>query len=90
MVVAEAASFGTPVVVCPGPDNAAGERVIEGVNGALAADASAEELGSAILRVLDGGEELRHATARWFSAHREELTIERSIESARRLYEAPA
>lgn len=90
MVVAEAASLGTPVVVCPGPDNAAGERVIEGVNGALAADASPEELGQAILRVLEGGEALRGETARWFSANRADLTIERSIESARRLYEAAA
>jgi glycosyltransferase involved in cell wall biosynthesis len=87
MVVAEAASLATPVVVCPGPDNAAGDRVVEGVNGALAADASPEEVGRAILRVMDGGEALRRETARWFSAHRTDLLLEESIESARRLYE---
>jgi glycosyltransferase involved in cell wall biosynthesis len=67
MVVAEAAAAGAPVAVCRGPDNAAADRVEEGVNGALAPIHTAEHLAAAIDRVLAGGEELRRSTRDWYA-----------------------
>ena len=86
MVVAEAAARGIPVVVSAAPDNAAAERVVEGENGAIAPSAAPRDLAAAILRVLDGREELRQRTARWFAANADSLSIERSLERARALY----
>ena len=48
LVVIEAAARGTPSVVVEGPDNAAVELIEEGVNGVVAASASAEDLAAAI------------------------------------------
>jgi glycosyltransferase involved in cell wall biosynthesis len=79
VVVVEAAARGTPSVVVAGSENAATELVLEGVNGAVAADASAERLAEALLRVLDAGPSLRESTTRWFAEHAAELTIERSL-----------
>ena len=55
LIVVEAAARGTPSVVVMGPENAATELVVEGVNGAIAASAAPEELADALLRVFDGG-----------------------------------
>ena len=55
LVVVEAASHGTPIVVVAAPDNAAVELIEEGVNGFVAASASSEDLADAILRVEAAG-----------------------------------
>ena len=80
LVVVEAAARGTPCVVVAGPENAATELVQEGVNGAIATDASPDALADALLRVLDAGRGLRESTSRWFTANVERLTLERSLE----------
>ncbi|MGH3111164.1 MAG: glycosyltransferase family 4 protein [Gaiellaceae bacterium] len=80
LVVVEAAARGTPSVIVDGPENAAIELVREGVNGAVAADASSGNLSAAILRVLDAGPTLRETTARWFAENADELRIDRSLE----------
>jgi glycosyltransferase involved in cell wall biosynthesis len=86
MVVAEAAVRGVPVVVCPGPDNAAVERVVDGVNGRVAAGAEPDEVGAAIADVIDGGAELRASAVRWYSEHAEELSVDATLRRARALY----
>ena len=59
-----------PDVVTAG--NAAAELVEEGVNGTVAA--SPAELGAAIVRALEGGEELHRSTAAWYAANAERLS----------------
>jgi glycosyltransferase involved in cell wall biosynthesis len=88
MVVAEAAAAGTPVVVCRSRDSATGELVEEGVNGAVAARPAPREIGKAIVRVLDGGEELRARTQSWFAENRERLSMAGSIARVKELYAA--
>jgi glycosyltransferase involved in cell wall biosynthesis len=86
MVVAEAAARGVPVVVCPGPDNAAAERVVDGVNGRVAASAEPADIGAAIVDVIDAGAELRASVARWYGEHAEELSVDATLRRARALY----
>jgi glycosyltransferase involved in cell wall biosynthesis len=80
LIVVEAAAQGTPSVVVAGPDNAATELVHEGVNGAIAVDESAEEVGGALLRVLDGGPALRETTTLWFAEMSDTLRLDRSLD----------
>lgn len=80
LVVVEAAAHGTPSVIVEGPENAAGELVREGVNGAVAASPSPEDLADALLRVVEAGQHLRASTARWFAENAEMLTLDRSLE----------
>jgi glycosyltransferase involved in cell wall biosynthesis len=80
LVVAEAASRGTPSVVVAAEDNAAAELVQVGVNGEVAASHSPEDLGSAIVRALEGGDALRRSTAEWFARERVERSLRRSVD----------
>ncbi len=80
MVVVEAASRGTPSIVVAGPDNASSELVEDGINGVIAPSASAEDLGAAIVRVREGGEDLRQSTAEWFRANANRLSLGRSLD----------
>jgi glycosyltransferase involved in cell wall biosynthesis len=80
MVVIEAAREGTPCVVVQGPDNAAVELVSEGVNGFVAASASADDLAAAIVRVHDAGAQLRRSTSGWFAANARALSLDGSLE----------
>jgi glycosyltransferase involved in cell wall biosynthesis len=79
MVVVEAAARATPSVVVAGEDNAATELLIEGVNGEIAPSADARAIADAIVRVHEGGFELRVSTGRWFSEHADELSLESSL-----------
>lgn len=80
LVVIEAAARGVPVVVVEGPDNAAVELVEEGTNGAIANSAEPRELAAAIVRVHEGGPELRDSAAAWFRRNADRLSFERSFE----------
>jgi glycosyltransferase involved in cell wall biosynthesis len=88
LIVVEAAAHGTPSVVVAGPDNAATELVREGVNGAIAADASAEQIGSAILRVVAAAAVLRESTKRWFADTADTLRLDRSLDVVLESYAA--
>jgi glycosyltransferase involved in cell wall biosynthesis len=88
LVVVEAAARGTPSVVVAGPENAAVELVVDGVNGAVAPSAAVDELAAAILRVVDGGAPLRESTVRWFAENAERLRIDRSLEAVLASYAA--
>jgi glycosyltransferase involved in cell wall biosynthesis len=85
-VVVEAAARGVPVVVVEGQDNAAIEFVEEGVNGAIAPSAAADDLAAAIVRVHRAGPELRRSTLRWFRRNADRLSLERSLETVLRVY----
>ena len=78
LVVAEAASHGTPSVVVAGEDNASAELVVDGENGFVAACAAPDVLGAAIVRAVEGGEGLRRSTAAWFARERVERSLARS------------
>ncbi|MDR6904634.1 glycosyltransferase involved in cell wall biosynthesis [Agromyces sp. 3263] len=80
LVVAEAASHGTPSVVVAGEDNAAAELVVDGVNGYVAASVDAEILGDAIVRAVRGGSVLRRSTSEWFDRERRERSLGRSVD----------
>jgi glycosyltransferase involved in cell wall biosynthesis len=86
LVVVEAAAQGTPSVVVAGPENAATELVQENVNGAIAADASPDQIGAALLRVVEAGPALRTSTSRWFEEAAETLRLDRSLEVVLRSY----
>ncbi len=79
MVVVEASSLGVPSVVVAGPDNAAVEHVVEGVNGTVAPSADSHDLAAAIVRVAEGGEALRASTAAWFAQHAPRLSLAASL-----------
>jgi glycosyltransferase involved in cell wall biosynthesis len=86
LVAVEAAARGTPSVVVAGPENAATELVHDGVNGAVAGDASAPELGDAVLTVLAAGSSLRDSTALWYAENAERLSLTGSLELVLRAY----
>jgi glycosyltransferase involved in cell wall biosynthesis len=88
LIVVEAASKGTPSVVARAPDNAATELVEDGVNGVIAASASAEDLAAAIVRVHDGGESLRASTCDWFAHNAQRLSLGSSLETVLAGYSA--
>jgi glycosyltransferase involved in cell wall biosynthesis len=80
LVVIEAAARGTPSIVVAGPENAATELVVDGVNGVVAPSADPDALAAALLRVIDAGADLRASTASWFAENVGTLGIERSLE----------
>jgi glycosyltransferase involved in cell wall biosynthesis len=88
LIVVEAASKGTPSVVARAPDNAATELVEDGVNGVIAASASAEDLAAAIVRVHDSGESLRASTCDWFARNAQRLSLGSSLETVLAGYSA--
>ena len=55
LVVVEACAAGTPAVLVDGDDNASVELVEEGVNGAVAGSVRPDDLGAAIVRVVEAG-----------------------------------
>ena len=69
-----------------GRDNAAVELIEEGKNGTGAASASPEDLAAAIVRLAEGGPELRKSTASWFEAHSYELALSTSLETVAAVY----
>jgi len=79
VVVVESVALGTPAVLAHGSENAATELIDEGVNG-FVTDADPAALAAALVRAVEGGTELRASTLDWYSRHRDELSIERSLE----------
>lgn len=80
LVVAEAASHGTPSIVVAGEDNAAAELVQDGVNGFVVASADADELAGGLAAAIDGGATLRRTTLDWFDRERVEHSLSRSVD----------
>ena len=88
LVIIEAAARGVPVVVVTGPDNAAVELVEEGTNGAISSSVQPPDLAAAIVRVHEGGAELRESSAQWFRSNADRLSFERSFEQLAERYAA--
>jgi glycosyltransferase involved in cell wall biosynthesis len=88
LVIAEAAAHATPSVVVAGEDNAAADLVIDGVNGYAASDAGAVRLGEAIVRAVQGGDELRASTLAWFARERETNGLGGSVDAVLARYRA--
>lgn len=86
LIVVEAAARGTPSVVVAGPENASTELVLDGVNGAVAREATAESIGRSIVEVVDAGRALRDTTLEWFVDNAASLRSERSVELVTRSY----
>jgi glycosyltransferase involved in cell wall biosynthesis len=80
LVVLEAISHGTPVVVVRGEDNAAVEFVTEGENGFVASGAGADDLAPPILAVYETGQKLRESTLAWFERNATRLSLDHSLE----------
>jgi len=89
LVVVEAAARGAPSVVVAGPENAAVELVQDGVNGVVAASASPEDLGAALVRVHAAGEVLRASTRDWYERNARRLSLEGSLDAVVAGYAAP-
>lgn len=89
MVVVEAAARGTPSVVVAGEDNAATELIEEGVNGTIASRSDPQAIAEAIVRIHQGGAELRARTAAWFAHNAERLSLETSLRTVAAGYEEP-
>jgi glycosyltransferase involved in cell wall biosynthesis len=79
LVVLEALSHGTPVVLVDGEDNAALEHVAEGENGFVAATASPDDLGAAIVEVSEAGDALRNSALVWFKRNENRLSLATSL-----------
>jgi glycosyltransferase involved in cell wall biosynthesis len=77
IVVVEAASHGTPVVVVRAPDSAAGDLIVDGVNGFLCEE-DPDSIAAAIEAVVEAGAELRASTAEWFRTSVDEISADAS------------
>ena len=86
LIVVEAAARGTPSVVVAGRENASTELVVNGVNGAVAPEATPESIARALVQVVEAGPALRESTLRWFVENGDDLRIERSVELVTRSY----
>ncbi|KQP69179.1 hypothetical protein ASF40_14780 [Microbacterium sp. Leaf288] len=80
LVVVEASAHGTPVVLVDDPGNAATELVEPGVNGVVAASASASDLGDAIVQAVRSGSQLRRSARSWYETAVQTRTVERAVE----------
>jgi glycosyltransferase involved in cell wall biosynthesis len=78
LVVLEAISRGTPVIVVAAPDNAAAEFIENGING-FTASIPVDEIARAISLVYGRGSELRESTLRWFRQNANRLSLEHSL-----------
>lgn len=86
IVVLEAAAVGTPVVVVDGPDNAAVELVVPGVNGEVATDPTPEAVAAAVARVHTAGAALRASAAAWYAEEAPRLAAAGTAERVAVLY----
>ncbi|MBG6215264.1 glycosyltransferase involved in cell wall biosynthesis [Cryobacterium sp. CAN_C3] len=79
LVIAEAAALTTPSVVVAGPNNAAADLVVDGVNGFVAASIEPQILAAALVRAVEAGEPLRASTREWFARARVTSGLDRSV-----------
>jgi glycosyltransferase involved in cell wall biosynthesis len=88
MVVIEAAHRGVPAVVVAAPDNAATELVAQGENGFVVAEPRPDLLASAIYDCWRLGAGLRASTRSWYRRNAFVLSIESSLQTVVRDYDA--
>ncbi|HET7091839.1 MAG TPA: glycosyltransferase, partial [Thermomicrobiales bacterium] len=90
LAVLEAAAAGVPSVVVAGPDNAAAEWIVDGINGAVAPSAAEADLASAMLRIHAAGDALRVSTAAWFDRLRARAEEAPALDTLLTLYREAA
>jgi glycosyltransferase involved in cell wall biosynthesis len=90
LVVVEALARATPAVVVDGPENAATELIVPGVNGYVAASADPRAIAERVIEVIRGGAALRSSTLEWYRAHADELSIESSLTAVEAAYRRPS
>lgn len=88
LVVLEALSKGTPVILVQGEDNAATEFIEEGENGFVATEPSANELAAAMIKVRDGGDRLRASTLALFVRNAQRFSLDASLSEVSDAYKA--
>ena len=86
LAVLDAVSRGTPVLVVAGPDNAATDLVVPGVNGFVAPSAAPDDLAAGILAIEKAGDALRRSTSAWWETHRDRLSFETGFDDVLRVY----
>jgi glycosyltransferase involved in cell wall biosynthesis len=89
LVVLEALSKGTPVVLVRGEDNASTEFIEDGANGFVVATSASNELANVIADIRDGGQELRESTLDRFTREARRLSIEGSARDVVAAYRRP-
>jgi glycosyltransferase involved in cell wall biosynthesis len=85
LVVLEALSRGTPVVLLSGEDSAAVEFIEDGINGYVTAE-DTDALAAAIARVRSGGSSLRDSAHAWFAGNAARLSLETSLRGVSAAY----
>lgn len=80
LVVAEAATHGTPTILVDGPDNAAVELIHTGVNGYVSQTHNPKEISTLITQVVAQGESLRKTTQSWFEVNRQHRNLAASVQ----------
>lgn len=86
LIVLDAISRGTPAVVARGPESAATERIVPGLNGVISASAAPQDLAAAMMSVITGGAELRASTRAWWSAHQDFLCVSHGVRQIENVY----
>lgn len=81
LVVVEASAYGTPTVLVADEGNAATELIDAGINGLVAASASAPDQASAVVAVMDAGANLRATTRAWYEDAARTRTVERTADA---------
>ncbi|WP_311267320.1 glycosyltransferase family 4 protein [Sphingobium sp. WCS2017Hpa-17] len=86
LVVVEASARHVPAIVVAAPDNAAVELIEPGHNGFIADPPTAQALADTLLMAVGQGAELRQATAAWYAANADRLSIESSLRAVSASY----
>jgi glycosyltransferase involved in cell wall biosynthesis len=89
LIVVEAVSLGTPVIVVEGSENASVELIEPGINGLVASSTDPDQLGQAVINVVEGGAQLRRSTLDWYERNRETLSLQHSLRSVEASYLTP-
>ncbi len=86
LAVLDAASRGVPSIVVRGPDNAATDLIVPGINGVIADGPAPSQLATAILDVAEGGEALRRSTREWWFTNQSRFAAETGVAAVLAVY----
>lgn len=86
LAVLDAASRGVPSIVVRGPDNAATDLIVPGINGVIADGPAPSQLAAAILDVAERGEALRRSTREWWLTNQSRFAAETGVAAVLAVY----
>jgi glycosyltransferase involved in cell wall biosynthesis len=87
LIVIEAAAYGTPCITIDAPDNAAKELIADGINGYVVDDWTPTNLAAAVVEAVRQGPKLRDSTLTWYRDHRQELSVQSSVDQLEQAYQ---